>query len=227
EAPAEPRWQGPSPASPAAEMESDLGAAAVAEPALAEMDRYEAEPEEPTASPTPDPDPSPPPMGRRAARSRGAGMQDSFAGVGASGGGGGSGGARTASGSGASAPSRAEPSPTEPSRREIVNALQRVEPAVQRCIADRREVARVIVVVEPSGQVSDVQVSAPHAGTRAEACIVRAVQGARLPASGAGYRAAHPFRPAPVAGGTLSRPPASARRAREAAPQLPARTERR
>ena len=233
EAPAEPRWQGPSPASPAAEMESDLGAAAVAEPALAEMDRYEAEPEEPTASPTPDPDPSPPPMGRRAARSRGAGMQDSFAGVGASGGGGGSGGARTATGSGASAPSRTEPSPTEPSRtepsrREIVNALQRVEPAVQRCIADRREVARVIVVVEPSGQVSDVQVSAPHAGTPAEACIVRAVQGARLPASGAGYRAAHPFRPAPVAGGTLSRPPASARRAREApATSLPARTERR
>lgn len=214
-----PGWAGAG-AADEPELESELGAAAVAEPALAEM-------------PAEEPEMEPSRTRARRARAGSVGLadraeQDGFdlGGVtrgraGGARGGGGSGAGSGGGGASPAAPATLTPAST-PARTEILAALRRVEPAVQRCIQDRREVARVALTVAPSGDVREVVVFAPHAGTPAEACIERAVRGARLPGADAEYRYAHPFRPAPVAGGTLSRPPAAARRMREAAEPTPA-----
>ncbi|MCB9591205.1 MAG: hypothetical protein H6719_00615 [Sandaracinaceae bacterium] len=111
----------------------------------------------------------------------------------------------------------------EPTRVEVVNALNAVADEVARCMTDTRELARVQVRVNGStGTIESVRVSPPFAGAEA-ACIVRAVRGATMPRSGhPTYDVTHAYHPAPVAGGSLRPGAPAARRARErrAAPAL-------
>ncbi|MCZ7683159.1 MAG: hypothetical protein M5U28_31880 [Sandaracinaceae bacterium] len=122
-------------------------------------------------------------------------------------------------GSGGSARGGAAPRPDEPatppSRAAILSALASVEPDVQRCLSERGQVAHVTMQVGAHGRVMSVRVSPPYAGGEAT-CIVNALHAAQLPASPTDYPIAHAFRPAPMAGGSLARPPAAARRQRPA-----------
>ncbi len=102
---------------------------------------------------------------------------------------------------------------TPPSRAAILTALASVEPDVQRCLSERGQVAHVTMQVGAHGRVMSVRVSPPYAGGEAT-CIVNALRAAQLPASPTDYPVAYAFRPAPMAGGSLARPPAAARRQR-------------
>jgi hypothetical protein len=106
----------------------------------------------------------------------------------------------------------------EPSRAEVVNALRPFEVEIQRCAGDRREVARVSLTVDgPTGRVRSVAVGSPFTGTPAEACMRGVLSRVRLPRSAsATYALSHPFRPAPIAGGTVSGPAAARARQRRA-----------
>lgn len=116
-------------------------------------------------------------------------------------------------------PASREPAPesagviAEPGRAQVLTALQGVEPTVQRCLARVGEVARVTLQVGVAGNVVSTRVDPPYTGADA-ACIVDALRGARLPPSPEGYVFVHAFRPAPVAGGSLARPPNASRAAR-------------
>jgi outer membrane biosynthesis protein TonB len=107
-----------------------------------------------------------------------------------------------------------------PSRAAVLAALRSVEPTVQRCLQLRGEVARASIQVGADGSVVSVRVDPPYAGEEAR-CIVGAVRSARLPPSPEDYQVAHAFRPAPVAGGSLSGRPLPAARYRRAAPTRP------
>jgi hypothetical protein len=107
----------------------------------------------------------------------------------------------------------------EPTRVEVVNALRPIEPTVQRCMGDLREVARVQLTVSSAGRVTEVSVGPPFAGTPAATCMERALRRARLPRSESpSYVLSHPFRPAPIAGGAVTGPAAARQRQRRAAP---------
>lgn len=125
--------------------------------------------------------------------------------------------ARAAAGA-SPADARLDETLARPTRAEVISALQSVEPAVQRCLQARGEVARASVQVGADGTVISVRVDPPYVGGEAR-CIVDAVHGARLPRSPEDYQAIHTFRPAPIAGGSLSDRPMPAARARRAAPQ--------
>ena len=101
----------------------------------------------------------------------------------------------------------------QPGRAQVLTTLQGVEPTVQRCLGRVGEVARVTLQVGVAGNVVSARVDPPYTGADA-ACIVDAVRGARLPPSPEGYVFVHVFRPAPVAGGSLARPPNAGRAAR-------------
>jgi hypothetical protein len=121
---------------------------------------------------------------------------------------------------------RAQPMEPEPMERgsnagpvgraDVLAALRAVEAPVQRCIAERREVARVSISVQPNGSIGSIQVMPPFVGADAQ-CIESAVRSARLPASEQGYVFVHAFRPAGRVAGTLARPPNAARQARQRA----------
>ncbi|MEZ4340708.1 MAG: hypothetical protein R3B82_29150 [Sandaracinaceae bacterium] len=203
-------------AAPAAPAMAEVPAAAPAEVALA--DDF-AEAEEPTAA-----EPSPitaagafQPGARGVSRSSGAAPADALAagGLGLDGvGGGGGGGFRTDT-STAPAATRAV---REPTRAEVVNALNEVSDAVARCIRRTGEVAQVRVRVNgATGAVESVTVEPPYVGAEA-ACVVRAVRTASMPTSPSPYyEATHPYHPAGPAGGSLGSPASAARR-RERAP---------
>jgi hypothetical protein len=101
----------------------------------------------------------------------------------------------------------------QPGRAQVLTTLHDVEPSVQRCLARVGEVARVTLQVGVAGNVVSTRVDPPYTGADA-ACIVDALRGARLPPSPEGYVFVHAFRPAPVAGGSLARPPNASRAAR-------------
>ncbi len=106
-----------------------------------------------------------------------------------------------------------------PTRAEVVNALNEVAPAVQRCIGRAGELARVHVRVNGStGRIESTTVSPPYTGSEAR-CVVRAVRTARMPRSSTpSYEVDHVYRPAPVAGGALRPAAPAARRQRRARP---------
>lgn len=121
------------------------------------------------------------------------------------------GGARTASSSSG---------PTQPplDRVAAVQALRAVQPQVRRCMGERREVARVRVTVEgPTGRITDVSVEEPSDGPEVS-CVARVVRTARMPrASQPRYSTGFAYRPAPVAGGSMTGSGTSARQHRRPA----------
>ncbi len=111
----------------------------------------------------------------------------------------------------------------QPTRVEVVNALNEVADDVAACMRQTREVAQVRVRVNGStGAVQSVTVQPPFRGAEA-ACIVRAVRGASMPTSASpSYEVVHAYHPAPIAGGSLAPTAPAARRARR--PASPARS---
>lgn len=148
------------------------------------------------------------------------GLGEGFGGgrAGSGGGGGGyAGPAERATGSSSATPAQ------QPTRVEVVNALNEVADDVAACMRQTREVAQVRVRVNGStGAVQSVTVQPPFRGAEA-ACIVRAVRGASMPTSGSpSYEVVHAYHPAPIAGGSLAPSAPAARRARR--PASPARS---
>lgn len=137
------------------------------------------------------------------------------------------GGAGSAGGRGIVAPattrSAAGPAPgnsaANPTRAQVVNALNTVATSVQRCIGESGQMARVHVRVNGStGRIESATVGPPHTGTVAR-CVVRAVRGAEMPTSAhPSYEVDHVYHPAPIAGGSLRQNSPAARRRMRAAP---------
>ncbi|MBX3274157.1 MAG: hypothetical protein KF729_28075 [Sandaracinaceae bacterium] len=227
------------PAVQSVDVPADLESAAVPEPMAAAPTTAPAEGEReeqaavayaapavpaPTATAIPAEAPAPPVVVARGVTSGGG-----FDGLGAraparGAGGGGSGYATGSTSAGefargdrADQPAAEPPVTREPSRVEVVNALNQVAHAVASCMVRTREVAEVRVRVEgATGRVETVTVRPPFTGAEA-ACIRRAVQSASMPRSAhATYEVTHAYHPAPTAGGSLSPAAPAARRARAA-----------
>jgi len=179
-------------------------------------DSDDADPEAMTAAGAAAPGAAPPaPRPTRTARTRAGsrGRAGPGYGVGSTSGAGGGGGAGlddlATGGSRAMAPS------SEPTRPQVMAAFATVTDAVQRCIGDTGEIARVHVRINGStGRAESVRVSPPYTGTQA-ACIVRAVRGASLPRSQRpSYEATYAYRPAGPAAGSLQKNQPALRRQR-------------
>lgn len=155
------------------------------------------------------------PMAR--SRRRRAGRRGSGASLGASGGGGG-GIARPAP-----APARTSTGSTTAATRVLaVNALNARISQVQRCIGTEGETAPVVVTVDANGRLLNVNVGGTLTD-QARACVAREVRLARMPRSDEGsYSLTHTYRPAPVAGGSLSGSGNAARRTRRRSARTPA-----
>ncbi len=97
-----------------------------------------------------------------------------------------------------------------PLRARAVEQLASVHENVQRCMGEHRDAAQVSVRVAADGSIQSVAVT-PYTGQEAS-CIEGQVRTVQMPANSESYVTRHTYRPGPIAGGSLARPPAAARR---------------
>ncbi|HJK95748.1 MAG TPA: hypothetical protein RMF84_00930 [Polyangiaceae bacterium LLY-WYZ-14_1] len=108
----------------------------------------------------------------------------------------GSGSRRSGSGgSGGSAAAASGPLPDKPSRNDVLQALQSVQPAIRGCRESRGGVAQVRITVASSGRVRNAVVQGVFAGTPEGSCVARTVRRARFPRfSDPSFTVTYPFR---------------------------------
>jgi hypothetical protein len=81
-----------------------------------------------------------------------------------------------------------------PTRREVLDALEPLRPAVERCANGQHGVAQLDITVVNTGTVTHAVVAGDFAGTPAGSCIALAARGAKFaPFQKPRFRVIYPF----------------------------------